>query len=497
MSTLSAQQLAERAVDVNLLNDRQLQEIWGALGSRNVSAAEFTQALLRREMLTSYQLARLERGDRNGFFYGDYCVLYLVGTGSFGRVYRASHRHTGQIVALKVLRRRHSNPEQRDQFLREGQLGASLRHPNIVPIFEVGSEGNTLYFVMEFIEGRNLREFVKMRKCCAPAEALRLMSDVARGLDYALQQGVGHRDIKLSNVLVSSRGEAKLLDFGLASDKALSDEALANCGNARTVDYAGLERACGVRRDDPRSDLYFVGCMLYHMVSGQAPLSESRDQMQRLSKTRFLSILPVEKVNPDLPRPLVNIVNKATQLDAVARYQTPRELLADLENAYGRLGEMDTMLEEEGRDAEAAVGDSQVPQAAPAQALRPVMFVESNPEVQDIFRKRLKRAGYRVLVTSDPQRALERFRDREQPAACVVFCAADLGERALTAYDKFVHAPETRQIPAVLLLGKDQGEWSERSTRQDHHVVLTMPITLGKLREILDRLTTRENLEQC
>src|SRR2546429_8916254 len=103
MPSLSAQEIAERAIDLNLLTDRQLQEIWGALGSRNVTAAEFTQALLRREMLTSYQLARLERGDRVGYFYGDYKVLYLVGTGTFARVYRAVAQQTGQIVALKVL----------------------------------------------------------------------------------------------------------------------------------------------------------------------------------------------------------------------------------------------------------------------------------------------------------------------------------------------------------------------------------------------------------
>ena len=491
MSTLmSAQQIAERATDLNLLSDRQLQEIWGALGSRSATAAEFKQLLLRREMLTSYQLGRLERGDRHGFFYGGYKVLYLVGTGTFARVYRAVDRHSGQVVALKVLRKRfNDNLEAREQFAHEGRLGMTLRHSNIVPIHDVGEEAGALYLVMEFVEGRNLREFVKVRKICAPAEAVQLMCDVARGLDHALQSGIAHRDIKLSNVLVSTRGEAKLVDFGLAASRPLNDDALAACANGRTIDYAGLERASGVRRDDPRSDLYFVGCMLYHMVTGSPPLSETRDRIQRLSKTRFLQVLPVEKVSPELPRPLANLINKAVQLEVGARYQSPRELLADLDAVYGRLSEADTMMEEEGAfvSGGSAAPDSQVIRAS-APPLRPVMIVESNPKMQDVFRQRLKRHGFRVLVTSDPQRAISRFQEREAPALCAVFSAGELGEQALMAFQSFTQAPATSAIPAVLLLPQQHADWAGRMSQHPHHVILTLPVTLRVLREVLDRL---------
>ncbi|MCE9547033.1 MAG: protein kinase [Planctomycetia bacterium] len=496
MLALTAQQIAERATDLNLLTDRQLQEIWGALGSRNASAAEFKQALLRREMLTSYQIGRLERGDKSGYFYGRYKVLYLIGTGTFARVYRAVETQTGQIIALKVLRRRYDDkPEQREQFLHEGQVGMTLRHPNIVPIYDVGTEASALYFVMEFVEGRNLREFVKVRKCCAAAEAVQIISDVARGLDYALQSGVAHRDIKMSNVLISSRGEAKLVDFGLASTKAMTDDLLVNCANARTIDYAGLERACGVRKDDPRSDLYFVGCMLYNMVTGEAPLAETRDRIQRLSKTRFLQVLPVEKVASEiaLPKPLITLINRAVQLDASARYQTPRELLADLDLVYGKLSEMDTMLEDEASvvPVPGIAPDSQLlPNAPPTR--RPVMIVESNMPMQDLFRQRLKRSGFRVLVTSDPQRAVARFQEAEPPASCVVFSAGELGERALNAFATFVRAPATCHIPAMLLLARNQAEWADRGTGAPHHVVLTMPVTLRKIRDVLERLVPVE-----
>ena len=154
MVELSPEQLAQRASDLNLVDRRQLESIWGELGSRNVSLSEMQRVLLGRGILTNYQFDRLARGERSGFFYGKYKVLYLVGTGSFARVYRAVHTESGQIVALKILRRRFSEtPIQTEQFLREGRMGSKLRHPNIVPIFEVFSVKRTYLLVMEFVEG--------------------------------------------------------------------------------------------------------------------------------------------------------------------------------------------------------------------------------------------------------------------------------------------------------------------------------------------------------
>ena len=276
-----------------MLDERQLRDVWGSFGSHNVPIEDFLQTLVRREFMTNYQVERLMKGDRTGFFFGDYRVLYLVGSGTFARVYRAVHRRTGQIVAVKVLRNRYSeNRAQAGLFVREGRVGCALRHPNIVPIYEVVSEGKNHFLVMEFIEGRNLREFVRIRKKLDPLEATQMMIGITDGLRYAFETArLIHRDLKMSNVLVSSRGEAKLVDFGLASmDDTLTDDALADLPNTRTVDYAALERATGVRRDDVRSDIYFLGCIYYNMLTGRPPLVETRDRLQRLSKQRFLDV---------------------------------------------------------------------------------------------------------------------------------------------------------------------------------------------------------------
>ena len=175
MGYQTAEQVAQRAFDLGLLDERQLRDVWGSFGSHTVPIEEFLQTLVRREFLTNYQVERLMKGDRTGFFFGEYRVLYLVGSGTFARVYRAVHRRTGQIVAVKVLRNRYSeNRAQAGLFVREGRVGCALRHPNIVPIYEVVSEGKNHFLVMEFIEGRNLREFVRIRKKLDPLEATQM-----------------------------------------------------------------------------------------------------------------------------------------------------------------------------------------------------------------------------------------------------------------------------------------------------------------------------------
>ena len=326
MSSPTAEQIAQRAFDLGLVEMRANSPgTLGGAGTHHAEVDDFLQLIVRREMATNYQVDRLVKGERTGFFYGDYKVLYLVGAGSFARVYRAVHRQSGEIAAVKVLRRRHSEvPAQAQQFIREGLLGKSLRHPNIVPITEVVSEGDSHYLVMEFVEGRNLRQFIKIRNQIEPVEAVRLMIEIASGLQYAFERSLTHRDLKASNVLVSSRGTAKLVDFGLAGfDDDVSDDIPADMLNCRTIDYAALERATGVRRDDARSDLYFAGTIFYHMLAGRPPLTETRDRMQRLSKTRFLEVPPIQKILPSSPRPVVQAVNKAMSFEPDRRYQTP------------------------------------------------------------------------------------------------------------------------------------------------------------------------------
>ncbi|HUY34218.1 MAG TPA: protein kinase [Pirellulales bacterium] len=490
MAELNAEQIAQRAFDLNLLDERQLQDVWGEFGRRDVPADEFAQFLLRRELLTNFQLDRLLKNERGGYFYGDYKALYMLAGGSFARVYRAVHKDTRVVRAIKVLRKRYSdNPAQTEHFCREGLVGKSLRHPNIVPIHEVYSKGTTHFLVMEFVEGRNLREFIKIRKKLVPVEATRLMIDMASGLRYAVEHGVSHRDLKLTNILVSSKGQAKLADFGLAATDAAFSEETVDGLNQRTIDYAGLERATGVRKDDLRSDIYFLGVIYYHMLQGKSPLNETRDRIQRLSKSRFFDVAPVHQAIPEVPRVVAQVINQAMDLDPSRRYQTPAQMLVDLNIAAERLAAGD---DQAGPPVDASEVEFKKWQAererltavlATDAQRHSLMIVESSTRMQDSFRTNLKNAGYRVLVTSDPRRALAQFQDDKKPADCILFSTGQLGESAISAFNEFAAGTQTNHIPALLLLGPDHHEWKEKAGPDlaPHQRVLSMPIAIKDL----------------
>ncbi len=482
METMSAERIAQLSFDCGLLDAPQLDAVWGELGSRDVSAKEMVSLLLRRELLTNWQLERITTGKRDGYFYGGYKVLYLVGAGTFARVYRAVNTTTGRVLAVKVLRSRYSGDLRvTEQFLREANLQMPLLHPNIVPIYEVSTDRGRPFMAMEFVEGRNLRDFLKIREKMGIQESLSLTMDVTSGLVYAFEQGLTHRDVKLSNVLVTGTGRAKLVDFGLATMIGDAEDEFEGTPNPRSVDYAGLERSTRVERNDVRSDIYFTGCMLYAMLSGESPLSDTRDRIQRMSLERFRAVSPISKWVPDLPSPVVAVVHKSMELNPDRRHQTPMELLQDLKKASKRIedGDVRPVRNPERKFTREITDEGNS---------RRVMIIESRVPMQDVFRKKLKERGYRVLVFGHPDRAMQRFEDDQDVADCVIFCASDLGVRALEAFNQFGANEVTRDIPAILFVDQNQQALVEQAEVARHRVILSMPIRLRQLRSMLLKL---------
>lgn len=488
---LTAEQFAQRAYDANIIDARKLESVWGELGSREAPAEDLKSLLLRRELLTNWQVERLLSGKKGGFYYGNYKILYLIGAGTFARVYRAVEKGTDKVVAVKVLRTRYSNDlEKTEQFMREAEMVKELRHPNIVPIFDVHSERGSHYMVMDFVEGQNLRDFVKMRGKLTIPESVRLITDVANGLSYAYKKGVSHRDLKLSNVLITSRGVGRLVDFGLAAMAGTAPgDPMGSGGTPRSIDYAGLERATGVRRDDKRSDIFFAGCMFYHMLSGHSPLAETRDRIQRLSVSRYKDIKPITTWEPELPLRILNVVTKSMDINPDSRYKTPGEMLMELEVIGKALdaGELRTAETSAAANAAAVAALNQLPERLEGES-RTVMIVESNVTLQDVLRDKLKTLGYRVLVISNPERALGRFDFGGPDADCVVFGTGELGVEALEAFNKFAANPLTEKIPAILLASDKQPAIVRAAKLCEHRVLVSMPLKFRELREVLRKL---------
>ena len=473
---LTAEKLAQRALDVNIVSEVDLRSVWSELGTRNVEGEQLAQILLRRGLVTNYQLDRLNQGFRHGFFYGEYKVLYLVGAGTFARVYRATHRETNELFAIKVLRKRMSEkPKEAELFRREGELGMKLQHPNIVAIHDVVSRGLLNYIVMDFVEGNNLRDFYKVRGKFEPEDGSTIVAGMLAGLNYAFQQGVTHRDLKMSNVIVSSEGQSKLVDFGLAG-LGVSESDAGDGANPRTIDYAGLERATNVRKDDTRSDIFFVGSIFYQMLSGVPALAETRDRVQRLSKARYQEIKSIANIAPELPLAIVRVVNKALEFDPDKRYQTPGEMLTDLQLAVKRLKDQKSGAADEQEDAKPLEGHNS--QGEP----RRLMVVESDMKMQDLFREMFKKRGYRVLLTSDPERLFQRFYENNDTADIVLLSSGHLGEGAVDAFNRLGQEGATKRIPAVLLLGDQQASWRKLVEPADHRNVLQMPVKSRELR---------------
>lgn len=489
---LTPDQFIQRVIGAGLAEAAVVEQARAELGSQNHTLDETIRVLQGRGVVTTLQTEKLLRGDRVGYFYGPYKVLYLIGAGTFARVYRASKDNV-EAFAIKVLRKRfRDQTDQLEQFLREAGMGLKLRHPNIVSIYDVDPDIRNPYMVMEFVEGQTLRELTRIRGSIDPATALKLMHDVASALAYAASLGISHRDLKLSNVLISRDGRAKLVDFGLA---ALADrnnpEQVADCPNARAIDYAALERGTNVRKDDPRSDIYFAGVMMYHMIAGVPPLTETRDRLARLNVTRFHEVKPIHEVVPDCPPVVGHIISKAMEVNPEKRYQSAAAMQSELKKAMERLERGDAGRRSDEGDAPSLPMEDDGGNHDEGEGLV-VMLVESQASLQNAIRERLKSRGYRVLIFSNPNRALDRFIPGEPPAAdLVIFSAAELGSLALEAHNVFASQEHTAEIPTVLLCDRRQQRIINEATRGPHRKLLALPLKVRELRTTIAQLLTQ------
>jgi serine/threonine-protein kinase len=482
MEKPTAEDFARRIVDLGLAERRAVDQAMGELGGSDLSLEVVIKQMQRRGLVTTLQTEKILRGDRGGYFYGNYKVLYLIGAGTFARVYRASNGD--KVFAIKVLRKRfRDEPKELEQFLREGQMGLKLRHPNIVSIHEVVADTRNPFLVMEFVEGQTLRELVRLRGGLPVDLALRLMLEVSAGLAHAASMGISHRDLKLSNVLISSDGKAKLVDFGLAalSDRKNPDQ-IADCPNVRAIDYAALERGTGVRKDDPRSDVFFAGNMFYHMLAGRPALTETRDRLARLNVSRFQDITPIQEYVSGLPGIVTQLLGKMMEFSPDKRIQSAAALQAEIKRVIDLLEKGPEKVREEGPvDLGGQYEDDEAPTNEGEGYV--VMLVESKANLQNAIRERLKSRGYRVLIIQDPNRALARFEPGDDPPAdCVIFSAAELGSLALEAYNRFADDEHTAEIPSILLVDRRQARIIAEAKRGPRRQLLALPLKVRELR---------------
>jgi serine/threonine-protein kinase len=342
---------------VELIRESQLLDAARLEGLRSLQGTysdphSLAKELLRRGWVTDYQLRKIIKGHVADLSLGGYLILEPVGQGGMAEVFKARRRRDGQIVALKVIRSdRRDDTKTLQRFRREVEAMAHLgAHPNIITACDIADVGVAHFYAMEYVDGANLDRIIAHNGRLPVAPACDYARQAALGLQHAHERGMVHRDLKPGNLMVarpSSNGAAadqaesqerfghwgtvKVLDLGLALVPQAAAAATAGFDLTRagfslgTVDYMAPEQVLDAHRVDIRADLYSLGCTFYEMLSGKPPFPDG-SAIDKLACHRSKEPPPLQEKRPDLPGPVVEVVNKLLAKKPAQRYQTPGEL---------------------------------------------------------------------------------------------------------------------------------------------------------------------------
>ncbi len=263
---------------------------------------------------------------------GRYRIKSLIGSGGMANVYKAYDEESQRIVALKVLKDEHrGDMEFVRRFEREAQAVLMLSHENIVRSYDVGEDDGVSYIVLEYVEGKTLKEIIKEEGPLSPKTAVNYACQVLDALSHAHERGIIHRDVKPQNVIITPRGKAKLTDFGIARDAAATTRTFAGTNVIGSVHYISPEQARGDNAT-AGSDIYSCAIMLYEMLTGSVPFSGDNSVAVALKHLQE-EIIPPIQVNSKIPRALSDVVVKAAAKNINMRYFTARQMKADLQRS--------------------------------------------------------------------------------------------------------------------------------------------------------------------
>jgi eukaryotic-like serine/threonine-protein kinase len=294
------------------------------------------EIMVEAKVLTRSQMTRLvqESGEANRKFQiPGYQMLQKLGKGSMGVVYKAKQQSVDRVVAIKILLEPLAqNKEFIKRFEREAMIAAKLSHNNVVNAIDAGVIDGHYYFVMEYVEGPTIKDFLDKNKTFDEKEALRITLAIAEALKHAAQRGLIHRDIKPENVILTKEGEVKLADLGLArltdDDKWVLSEAGMAIG---TPYYISPEQVRGQTNIDIRADIYSLGATLYHMVTGKVPYGgETPTEVMRKHVDPNVVLVPPDHLNSRLSGGLGMVVETMMAKNREHRYQTPDDLILDI-----------------------------------------------------------------------------------------------------------------------------------------------------------------------
>ena len=304
--------------------------------ARYSKPGELLPKLTEYGLLTEYQAGRIEAGTTAGLVLGNYRILERIGAGGMGVVFKAEHIDLRRIVAIKVLAlSSHLDPRIMGRFTAEMRAVAQIQHPNIIAAMDAGRHMGAdpdapelRYFVMEYVPGRDLEEYVCHHGPLAPLQACDLIHQIASALDAAHQHKLIHRDIKPSNIVVTPDGQAKLLDFGLALNW---NNRITQPGTMLgTIDYMAPEQATDAGSVDIRADIYALGGTLYWCLTGQTPFKAAGNLAEQIARRLTQPPPLVRAVKSSVSLEIDGVVARMMALDPAQRFATPQEVMQAL-----------------------------------------------------------------------------------------------------------------------------------------------------------------------
>ena len=296
---------------------------------------DFADEMIRDGVMTYFQSEQFLLGKWRGFTIGKYKLLERVGVGGMGQVFLCEHMFMKKRVAIKVLPpAKAEQPAALGRFYREARAAGSLAHPNIVRTHDIDQDGNLHFIVMDYVDGPNLLDVVKKFGPMDIGRAVSYTRQAAIALDFAFRNKIIHRDIKPGNILVDRKGVAQILDLGLArfiNDHA--DQLTVKYDDKivlGTADYVAPEQVANSHSVDIRADIYALGATFYFMLAGHPPFPTGTVS-QKLLWHRTKEPTAIRAIRPDVPDGIATIVAKMMAKDPKARYQTPAQVVAELE----------------------------------------------------------------------------------------------------------------------------------------------------------------------
>jgi serine/threonine-protein kinase len=366
-----------------ILTERQLAEIKAKVlrGEYPIDPIALAERLVDQQILTVYQARRFLNNKPHGLLVGRYIILDRIGSGSMGRVYKAHHLLMDRVVALKIIAPEiASNEKVVARFQREMKLVGRLDHPNVVRAFDADQIKKVLYIVMEYVPGMSLGE--RLRKGPIPAaEMFDYAAQAALGLAHAHEQGMVHRDVKPSNLLLTEDRKIKVLDLGLGllmEADSHATFATADGIAVGTVDYMSPEQALG-REVDGRSDLFSLGCSMFHLMTGKLAFP-GESPIDRLGRRISAKPVPITDYIPEMPAGAVRVLDKLMAMKPHDRYSSALEASEALQavirpksRPHGPARPVDSPAGEASAARDSVAGNnSPAPAASPVAATSPV-----------------------------------------------------------------------------------------------------------------------------